>query len=211
MNIFQNKIVWIFFLLALIFEFVIVYILAIFYPKYSHLKSVMSVLGNNNSPVKNIYNIWLILLGIILIFMGFSTFIQYKNISNNLSIIILTILVLYGIGGCILSGIFPVNEKREIETIHSNIHGISAGIGFMFLAFIPLFIGLLYKAEKEIILGNISIIIYIICLGLFVVFIISEKESFQNTIIGYSGLWQRLLLGSMYIPLIIICIKNIMD
>ena len=128
MNIFQNKIVWIFFLLALIFDFVIVYILAIFFPKYSHLKSVMSIMGNNNSPVKNIYNIWLILLGIILIFMGFSIFIQYKNISNNLSIIIFTILVLYGIGGCVLSGIFPVNEKREIGTIHSKSHGISAGI-----------------------------------------------------------------------------------
>ena len=66
------------------------------------------------------------------------------------------------------------------------------------LAFVPLFIGLLYKTEKEIILGNISTIIFIICLGLFVVFIMSEKETFQNKIIGYSGLWQRLLLGSMY-------------
>jgi len=37
----------------------------------------------------------------------------------------------------------------------------------------------------------------------------SEKEQFQNNIIGNTGLWQRLLLGAMYMPLIIICIKNI--
>jgi hypothetical membrane protein len=209
MNILQNKIIWMVFLLALLCDFIIVYILAKYYPEYNHLKDVMSIMGNKKSPVHRIYNMWLIVLGFIIILFGFSIFIQYKIISNNISVIIFVIMILYGIGGCILPGIFSVNETKEIETTHSKIHGICAGIGFMLLAFIPLFIGKLFKAEQNALLGNLSILIFIICLGLFVMFILSEKEQFQNTIIGYSGLWQRLLLGSMYVPLIIICIKNI--
>jgi hypothetical membrane protein len=210
MNIIQNKIIWILFSLTLLGDFIIVYIFAKYYPEYNHLKDVMSVMGNDKSPTHKIYNIWLIILGIVMIIFGFSIYLQYKIISNNLSIIIFVIMTLYGIGGCILSGIFSVNETKEIETVYSKIHGISAGIGFMLLAFVPLFIGKLFKIEQKALLGNISIIIFVICLGLFVIFVLSEKEQFQKTIIGYSGLWQRLLLGSMYAPLIIICIKNIL-
>jgi hypothetical membrane protein len=169
----------------------------------------MSVMGNDKSPAHKIYNVWLIILGIMMIIFGFSIYSQYKNISNNLSKIILVIMAVYGIGGCILSGIFGVNETREIETIHSKIHGTSAGIGFMALTFIPLLIGLLFKTERNVLAGNLSIVIFIICLGLFILFIMSEKKQFQKTIIGYSGLWQRLLLGCMYVPLIIMSIKNI--
>jgi hypothetical membrane protein len=209
MNILQNRAIWLLFLLSLFFDFIIVYILARFCPKYTHVKDVMSILGNKNSPVHKIYNVWLILFGIIIIIFGFSIYLQYKDISNKLSITILIIMVLYGIGGCILSGIFSVNESRNIETIHSKIHGIGTGIGFMLLAFIPLFMGLLLKNIQNILFGNLSIIMFIICFGLFVIFILSEKEQFQGKIIGYSGLWQRVLLGSMYIPLILLCIINI--
>jgi len=201
----RSKLLWVLFLLGLIGDFVIVYILANFYPEYSHLKHVMSVLGNSNSPVHSIYNIWLIILGIIMCVFGGSVYFQYKNVSKTLSIVISHIIMLYGIGGCIISGIFSVNETREIVTIQSEIHGIGAGIGFVLLAFVPLFIGKLFIKSQNRKLGNISIILFIVCLLLFVVFIMSEKEQFQDSIVGYSGLWQRLLLGVMYLPLAILC------
>ncbi len=81
--------------------------------------------------------------------------------------------------------------------------------GFIALAFMPLIISKLSYMKGESLLGIIFIIIFIINIIIFTLFIMSEKDRFSNTLIGLSGLWQRLLLVSFYIPLVILAIKNI--
>jgi hypothetical membrane protein len=196
-------------LIAAVGDFLICYILALFYPKYNHSNQVMSVLGNPNSPVHSIYNIWLVVLGFLILFSGIKMYFQYESISKILSIMAMVILFLYGIGGCILSGMFSVNETKGIETISEKVHGIGAGLGFMFLAFIPLIIGLLYLKMNKTFFGISCVVIFVLAIILFVIFVMSEKEQFTGTIIGKSGLWQRLLLGCMYIPLLMVGIDNL--
>ncbi len=136
-------------------------------------------------------------------------YIVYSEVSKGYASAGTIILLIFGIGAGIISGIFSVNDVKKIETIASKIHGIGAGIGFLVLTFIPLVVGVISYKENDSIIGIISIVFFILSLLLFVLFIMSEREVYQNSIIGLSGLWQRLLLGSMYIPLLLIAFKNI--
>ena len=53
-------------LVACVLDCTIPYLLAPFYKGYSHMDSVMSALGNPDSPVRVMYDPWLSLLGILL-------------------------------------------------------------------------------------------------------------------------------------------------
>ncbi|WDV44355.1 DUF998 domain-containing protein [Clostridiaceae bacterium M8S5] len=209
MSLWGSKLSWMLLIIAIIGDYVVAYILALFYPSYSHMRQVMSVLGNPKSPVSFIYNLWLIILGILICISAVNFHIIYSEISKSYASAGTIILFIFGIGAGIVSGIFSVNEAKEIETIASKIHGIGAGLGFLFLTFIPLVVGLISFKEGNSTIGIISIAFFILSIVLFVLFIISEKEAFQNSIIGFSGLWQRLLLGSMYTPLLLIALKRI--
>lgn len=211
MVLWGTKLSWILLAIALVGDFVVAYALAVFYPGYRHMRQVMSVLGSKNSPISILYNIWLITLGVLICISAFNFYIVYSNESHNYAIAGLTILLMFGIGAGIISGIFNVNEDSKNETISSKIHGISAGIGFLALTFIPLVVSLISFRQENISIGIAAIIFFILCIVFFILFIMSEKETFQNTIIEFSGLWQRLLLGSMYIPLLLLALKHIMS
>lgn len=42
----------------------------------------------------------------------------------------------------------------------------------------------------------------------FVLFIKSDKATFQNTFIAFEGMWQRLTLLFMYLPIVSICLHT---
>ena len=52
---------------ALLADLILPFVLAPFYKGYNHLLQVMSVLGNNKSPVHQLYNIWLVFFGLIIL------------------------------------------------------------------------------------------------------------------------------------------------
>ena len=210
MSLWDSKLSWILLVIAIMGDFVVAYILALFYPSYSHMKQVMSVLGNPKSPVAIFYNIWLIILGVLMCISAVNFYIVYSPVSQSYAKVGTIIIIVFGIGAGILAGIFCVNEVKEIETLASKIHGIGSGVGFIVLTFMPLVVGLISFKGSDSILGIISIVFFILSIVLFVLFIMSEREVFQDSIIGLSGLWQRLLLSSMYMPLLLIALKNIL-
>lgn len=210
MNLWSTKLGWMLLIIAIIGDFAAAYILAFYYAGYSHMKQVMSVLGNPRSPVAFFYNIWLIILGILICISAVNFYNIYNQFSRGWACTGLVILLTFGIGAGIIAGLFSVNEGKEIETLASKIHGIGAAIGFLALAFIPLVVGVLSFKALDRKIGILSILFFILSMAFFVLFIMSEKDVFKNTIIGLSGLWQRLLLASMYMPLLLIAQKHIM-
>jgi len=211
MSYLHTRMPWILLIIALVGDFAVPYSLAIFYPGYSHRKQVMSVLGNPKSPVAKVYNIWLIILGILICFSSIKVYMVYQRVSNFYAGTILIIMVLFGIGAGVLSGLFSVDETKDMESRASKIHGIGAGIGFMLLTFIPLIIGLLSFKVSNRIFGLFSILLFIVSVFFFVLFVMSEREDYENSVIGQTGLWQRLLLASMYMPLFLVACYNILS
>lgn len=209
MSFWGTRLSWLVLIIAIVGDFAVPYVLAIFYPNYSHTKQVMSVLGSSASPVAYIYNCWLIILGILISISAMNFYMVYTKVSTTYATLGFIILLAFGIGAGIISGIFSVNESKGIETMASKIHGIAAGLGFLLLTFIPLVIGVISIIDQKNTIGTVSLAFFIVSIGLFVLFIMSEKESYQNSIIGCTGLWQRLLLFSMYMPLLLIAIRHV--
>ncbi len=180
-------------------------VLARFYPNYIHKEMALSVLGSRQSPVKWIYNIWCIVSGVVFCIAPYAL---YREINCGLTIAIWILLVIYGIGCEIISGVCPLNENRQEEDIRTRIHGSSSAIGFMTLLIVPLLLALLQLQMSKLIMGLISLFSFVTAFVLFCFFIIGEKEKFSSTILRYGGLWQRLVLISCYMPLLVWCILN---
>ena len=114
--------------------------------------------------------------------------------------------MIYALGGCILSGIFSVGETKSLETLSAKIHGYGSVIGFLLLTFAPLFVGLYFFKVSNGLLGILSLICFIFAIGFFTLFVMADKPNYRGTIIAFEGLWQRLSLLSMYLPITILCI-----
>ena len=89
------------------------FLLAPTYKGYSHLRQVMSVLGASKAPLHSIYNFWLIIFGCAILISIFQCYPIIAKTSNIISIILCSIIFIYAIGGCILSGIFSVGETKK--------------------------------------------------------------------------------------------------
>lgn len=205
----MEKLIWNLLIIAVVGDFLVPYLLAPFYKGYSHRKQVMSVLGNSESPVRTLYNIWLIVLGILLVISIWNIIKLYYVVSHWISIILVILVLMFSIGAGILAGIFSVNKTKEIQTLSSKIHGVSSALGFMALMFAPLFISILSFKQSYNILGTISGFSFILAFIFFILFIASDKKRFESTIINNEGLWQRLSLLFMYIPFLYIGVINI--
>ena len=66
--------------------------------------------------------------------------------------------------------------------------------------------GEIYDTMKEL---YFSIICFAVALVFFALFVMSDKPEFKNTIIDNEGLWQRLNLVFMYLPLAITAVIRI--
>ncbi len=179
------------------------------FSEYDHLTTVMSALGNNGRPLSALYNCWLIIAGAGFAFSAVTLYKTYSAVSMPLAVWLSAIVAVYAVGGCILSGIFPVGETKELTTTAAKIHGIGSTVGFTALTFCPLFTALLSFREKKTAVGVVSLIFFAAAVAFFALFIMSDKEQFSGTIISYEGLWQRLSLLCMYAPLMIVSLEKL--
>ena len=194
------KILWI---IILATDLLLPFVLALFYPNYQHKGMALSVLGSRQSPVKWIYNLWCIVSGVVFCIAPYA--ILQEN-CGGLTIAIWVLLAIYGIGCEVISGICPLNERRQEEDIITKIHGGASAIGFMTLLVTPLLLAIMQLQVSNIILGAISLVSFIAAFVFFCFFIMGEKEKFSKTVLRYGGLWQRLVLLSCYVPLFAWCL-----
>lgn len=205
----NNKLLSWLLIIAIIGDFAVPYLLAPFYKGYSHNTMVMSSLGNPGSPVRILYNIWLIVLGILLLVSCTFIVSKYWLVSKPLTIAIVILVAVFAIGAGILSGIFSVNESKEVVTLASKIHGMGAALGFMALMFTPLLLSILSYNSNDKLQGTLFAIAFVLALIFFTLFVMSDKPTFKDTIVSNEGLWQRLSLLLMYFPLGYIAVENL--
>lgn len=198
-------------LLTIIGEFFLPWILSRHYDGYNSKIMAMSALGSPQSPVRVIYNTWLIWLGGFLTFAAIVYFFTARTDFPILSVLLLISIGTFAVGAGLISGIFHVNENKNMVTAASEIHGISAAIGFMAFLFFPLLNGILAFKQDNFILGGVCAVSFILALIFFFCFIMGDKEQFKNTILRYEGLWERLTLFCMYIPLVYKAIHNLLS
>ena len=102
-----------------------------------------------------------------------------------------------------------MNESKDVVTTASKIHGAGSVVGFMLFLFVPLLVAILSFKNSETSVGVLSVIGFIVAFVFFVLFVMSDKPEFKDTWIHNEGLWQRLNLIIMYLPLILVSLKQI--
>ena len=165
----------------------------------------MSVLGNPKAPLHLIYNVWLVFFGISLLIGAIPLYSDVAETSKAISKLLFLIIAVYAIGGCVLSGFFSVGETKNLETISAKIHGFGSVIGFFLLTFAPLFIGIYFFKIANRGLGILSLVCFVLAIGFFTLFVMADKPQYRETFIGLEGLWQRLSLLCMYLPIVVFC------
>ena len=186
-------------------DLLIPFLLAPFYKGYSHLKQAMSVLGNAKAHLHLVYQIWLVLLGIVLLAGAGPLSFRIGRTSRILSVLFCAVLSLYALGGCILSGFFSVGETKHMTDLSSKIHGFGSAIGFLLLLWAPLFIGLYFLKHFNGSFAFFSFLCFVFAVTFFILFIMADKPIYQGTAVAWEGLWQRLSLLCMYLPIALLC------
>lgn len=196
-------------LITIIGEFVLPWILKYFYEGYNSKTMVLSVLGSPESPVRKIYNAWLIWLGLFLLLTAWVMYGENRQISAVWAALISAVIIFFAIGAGILAGLFSVNESKNMVTFASKIHGAGAAIGFMALLFFPLLNSLLAFENGNRMQGVIYVLAFLCALIFFAFFIMGDKEQFKETVFSWEGLWERLALFFMYVPFIYKAMQNL--
>ena len=189
------------FIVVLLIDNILPFLLAKFYPNYKHKDMALSVLGSRQSPVKWTYNVWCVFSGVVFCVAPYAL---YQENGGGLTVAMWILLAIYGIGCEIISGFCPLNENRQKEDIITKIHGGASAIGFMTLLVVPLLLAILRFQNTDIIVGVISLVCFIVALVFFCFFIMGEKEKFKKTVLRYGGLWQRLVLAVCYVPIFVL-------
>lgn len=190
--------------LLFILDCILPFLLGYFYKGYSHRTMLLSVLGNQSSPVHVIYRLWMGILGVGIIWAGVRLFNEWKMVSKGWSILLLVSMLSYGILDCIFSCFFEIGETKEMVSMASKLHGIGSALGSTLFLFCGIYIGKLLIKVGAIDIGRSCYIVLILTLIAFGLFIVSDKSEFRVSIGNYEGIWQRLSYALMYLPFIII-------
>lgn len=201
---------WYFILAAIIGEIVVPFLLAPFYKSYNHSFMPISVLGSPSSPVRFWFNGWMLLAGILFLLGTPALYHTCKTISTPLSVACVLCLSGFAVGACILSCFFSVEETKNSPTLAAKIHGAGSAIGFMLLLVVPLLLSILFFKAFRPALGAASAVSFVLALASFTLFVMADKPKFKYTPIAWEGLWQRLSLLFMYLPLALASVQNIL-
>ncbi len=200
---------WYALLIAVIGEMLIPIILAPFYKGYRHITMAISTLGNSNSPVRLPFNLWMLLAGLLFLTSTPAIYNAYYQASKPLIMVSVLFVAIFAVGACIFTCFFSVNETKDVVTAASKIHGAGSAIGFMLFLLVPLFLAILSFKANDKTTGTISAVSFVFALLFFVLFIMADKPELQRTVVAKEGLWQRMNLLFMYLPLGYIAARNI--
>ena len=188
-------------------DFAAVFILSPYYPGYDHLRQPMSALGASNSPVSAIMSAWWITIGVLFIIFAFGFYKAFPK-EDKLKNLAAWLILIYGIGEEIGSGVFPGNHLDGHLTNIGIIHNIIGGIGVAGLLILPFILMKYFPKQQSQAFHYISVTAAILGMTFFFIFTLSKIMPLpENNIISYRGLWQSLYIGVYYIYLMIISVK----
>ena len=196
-----NSCGWIFLLVAMAGDLLVSLLLPLFYSGYNSLNMSISALGNPSSPVRIPFNIWMLIEGVLFLLALPAVHAHFHPVSPGVTNVLVAFIAVFAVGACILTCFFSVNESKDVVTAASKIHAAGSVTGFMLFLFVPLLVAILYLKDRGMTMGIASLASFVLALVFFTLFVMSDKPEFKDTFVDHEGLWQRLNLLFMYLPL----------
>ena len=200
---------WYLILIAMAGDLLVSLVLPVFYGGYSTLRMSVSALGNPASPVRIPFNIWMLIEGILFLLAIPAVYRYFRPVSGGLTVTMAVFIAVFAVGACIFTCFFSVNESKDVVTVASKIHGAGSVTGFMLFLFVPLLVAILSFKSRNGLTGVASIISFVLAILFFALFVMADKPEFKGTFIDNEGLWQRLNLAFMYLPLAVTAVSKI--
>jgi hypothetical protein len=187
-------------------DFVITYTLGKQYPEYRLMADPISNLGASVSPIALYISAWWIMIGIIFILFGIS----FKNLfadKGKPTLITCWIIIIYGIGEGIGSGIFPYNFIGNKITLMGIFHEIFGGVAIFIILVLPLVLRKIFTRQNNLFLFRFLLILFYAGILMMTLLSISRfPGSGNNFFTGSFGVWQFLLTLVIYCNLIAMAI-----
>jgi hypothetical protein len=190
---------------ACIGDFWVTFVLGGYKPGYSQLRNTMSLLGVTTSPVSGIISLWWIILGLLIILFafGFGKAFGY----NKRPVKIATwLMIIYGLGEGLGSGLFKDDLVNNSATLSSNIHEILGGMGTAAILVLPFAMIKIIRRTSNPGFHTLSVIVFLLGLVFLAMFLFRLIPYESNDLLLYKGLWQRLFILDYYIYLIVIAV-----
>ena len=184
-------------IIACITDVVLLFVFGEYFPGYSQLKDTISHLGSTTSPVSTLISTWSVLLGIIFIAFGIAFKNEFAN-KGKISGLASWLIILYGIGEGIGSGIFKADQIANLPTTSGIIHEIFGAIGVISVLILPLIAPKVMPKEEKASFQLISKIVFVLGFILLLLFVLRFSNYKASFLFIYKGLWQRLFLFNIY-------------
>jgi hypothetical protein len=187
-------------LLAVTGEFITVFLSGTLYPGYNPLKDTMSSLGASVSPISDQISLWWMIMGILLVVFG-AGFKQAFPDGGRQATRASWMIVLYGIGEGLGSGLFKANRIAGGLTTSALVHDILGGIGVIAILILPLILPKVIRKTEAPFFKGMSRIIFTGGILTVFLFLFRYSTNKENLLATYKGLWQRLFMLNTYIYL----------
>jgi hypothetical protein len=171
---------------------------------YHQLKDTLSQMGILSSPVAKEVSICWVAMGILLMLFAVGIRIAYED-RKKIAGIATLLVILYGFGEGMISGLFPADKAGEVHTWTGIVHNAISGVGVLAIMIFPLVIRRIIPE-----LRIVSLIVFFIGATGVILFGIGRLISSHDHFLAvYKGSWQRLYVMVYYLFIIIIAVKEI--
>ena len=187
-------------ILAIIIDIVSMFTYGFLRLGYNSMNETVSSLGSSGSLMSTqISAIWII-VGVLLILFGLG-FRKAFSEKGRFAIGASWLIILYGFGEGIGSGIFRADRIANSPTILGVIHEILGSMGVIAILFLPLVMQKVITKKENPLLQIVSIIVFVLGALFMVFFLFRFSTDGNNFFYLYKGLWQRLfiLITSIYL------------
>ncbi|BCA85617.1 membrane protein [Enterococcus saigonensis] len=196
-------------LLAIISEIALPFILAKYYPNYSQINDLISTFGETGSPTKSAFKIWEIINGVLFVSSAPAIFERFKETNPQLAFVLSIMVVLFGIGDCIITGVFDRAANSSEVDFTSLLHNYASGAGFVALLIGTLLLFLLYRQESNFPMTVLLPFIFVAALIFMFLFAMPKIPIISQFQVSHRGLWQRLNLWFLYLPYFISALQSL--
>lgn len=198
-------------LLATTGDFVIMGLAGSRYPGYRMLHDTESMLGATASPVAVITSVWWVILGFLLVIYGLGFRIAYHP-KRKETLWASWLIIIYGIGEGMGSGIFPANYVDGNLTLSGKVHDALGGLGIAGMFILPLLVRRIIPRKRHPVLYEAAIPVIVFGLIALILFSIAKLKSHPvEFITTWKGLWQRLLTLNFYLYIDLLAIIMLRD
>ncbi|WP_339101906.1 DUF998 domain-containing protein [Candidatus Enterococcus clewellii] len=206
---FLKKYGFYFMVLAILSELILPFILGSFYLNYDSFTMLISSFGEDGSPVKLAFKIWVSINGVLFLLAIPSFYQRFKQTSRPLAKWLSIMIAAFGIGDCIITGLFDQSTNHSEIDIEGMIHNYASGIGFVALLIGTALLFRLYSLENKHFMVTIIPIIFIISLLFMLLFALPKIPILNQVHVPYRGLWQRGNLLFLYLPFLFVALEGL--